>query len=238
MSGFTFNGTSAATYGLVVTNKSVYAAPKKDMQELTVPGRSGNLLIDNKRFENASILYECVTIPVESYTTIAERVRAIKGWLLGSTGYKSLTDNYITGYTRYGYYAGAMDIDEIALQVGKVPIAFSCKPFLYLDAGLATTTMTTPGNITNPEAFASKPYIKITGSGDVTLSIGASSFVFSSIGPSIEIDSEIMNVFRGATSLNYKMTASGFPELAPGVNAISWTGTVTKVEIIPRWCTI
>jgi len=26
-----------------------------------------------------------------------------------------------------------------------------------------------------------------------------------------------------------------FPELVPGINTISWTGTVTQIQIIPNW---
>ena len=34
---------------------------------------------------------------------------------------------------------------------------------------------------------------------------------------------------------NNKAGFDEFPVLEPGDNSISWTGTVTKVEIVPRW---
>ena len=43
------------------------------------------------------------------------------------------------------------------------------------------------------------------------------------------------SVYRGTTLLNSKAGFDEFPVLDPGDNSISWTGAVTKVEIVPRW---
>lgn len=238
VNSFTFNGTASTVYGMYVAEKNSFAAPARDVSELKIPGRSGNLILNNNRIENFIEKYNCYMVPLNAYPDLEKLSRAVKAWLLAGFGYCTLTDTYNPGYFRKAAFSGALDIAETLKQVGKAPITFNCKPFLYLTTGLNTITLTQAGTVTNPELFPSYPYIKITGSGDVTLSIGSASFILTAIGPSIEIDSEIMNVFRGGTSLNGKMTSAGFPVLAPGNNAISWTGTVTKVEIIPRWCTL
>lgn len=236
---FTYNGTASTAYGIHVIDKNVYGGPARDVSEIKIPGRSGNLLINNNRYENILVTYDCYMVPLSGYTTMPTLSRAVKSWLLASSfGYYTLTDTYVPGYFRQASFDGQLDIAEVLLNVGRAKISFNCKPFLYLSTGLNTITLTQAGTVTNPELYPSRPYIKVTGSGNVTLSIGAQSFVLTNIGPNIEIDSDIMNVYRGATSLNSKMTSSGFPVLAPGNNAVSWTGTVTKVEIIPRWCTL
>lgn len=232
----TFNGTASTIYGIYIAEKNAYAAPVRDVTELKIPGRSGNLIVDNDRYENFLLKYDCYLIPLTGYTTMQALSKAIKAWLYAGVNYYTLTDTYNPGYFRKASFANVLDIAEVLINVGKAPISFNCKPFLYLTTGLNTTTLTQTGTINNPEAFPSKPYIKITGSGNVTLSIGSASYVFTAIDTYIEIDSELMNVFKGATSYNSKMTSDGFPVLVPGNNAISWTGTVTKVEIIPRWC--
>jgi phage-related protein len=57
----------------------------------------------------------------------------------------------------------------------------------------------------------------------------------------IEVDSEIMNCYKSisgvVTNQNNKMY-SEFPIIEEGLNNISWTGNVTRVEIIPRWVVI
>ena len=44
-----------------------------------------------------------------------------------------------------------------------------------------------------------------------------------------------MNAYKGDLLQNNKMLTGTFPKLAAGVNDISWTGDVSKIEIIPRW---
>ncbi|MED9991261.1 MAG: hypothetical protein U0J27_03010, partial [Phascolarctobacterium faecium] len=90
--------------------------------------------------------------------------------------------------------------------------------------------------IYNTEGFTATPYIKITGSGGITLYINNRAHTFKDVNEYIEIDGEIMNAYKGDLLQNSKMVTTLFPKLAAGANNISWAGNVTKVEIIPRWC--
>jgi phage-related protein len=48
----------------------------------------------------------------------------------------------------------------------------------------------------------------------------------------ITLDSELMESYKD----NALETFTGeFPILIEGLNSITWTGTVTEVEVIPRW---
>ena len=51
---------------------------------------------------------------------------------------------------------------------------------------------------------------------------------------SITLDSELQESYTGTTSMNSAMSGE-FPILKPGMNAISWSGEVTKVEVKPNW---
>ena len=48
------------------------------------------------------------------------------------------------------------------------------------------------------------------------------------------IDSVLQEAYQGTTLMNDHMNGE-FPVLKPGANAISWTGTVTKVVVRPNW---
>ena len=115
-------------------------------------------------------------------------------------------------------------------------LSFNCKPLKYSFEGQTPVVFTAGGSLYNAEFFPSSPYIKITGSDTVTLTINNASFTFSDIDEYIEIDSEAMNAYKGTVAKNNKMTGAGFPTLAPGKNVIAWTGNVTRLEIVPRWC--
>ena len=46
----------------------------------------------------------------------------------------------------------------------------------------------------------------------------------------------LRRIVSGEYSLDIRDNMEGeFPKLVPGINNISWTGTVTEIEIIPRW---
>ena len=81
--------------------------------------------------------------------------------------------------------------------------------------------------------MAAKPYIKITGSGTVVLTIGSVSTTFV-IDGYIECDSLLDLCYKGAENEGDNMTGE-FPSIPVGSTAMSWTGTVSKIEIIPRW---
>ncbi len=98
--------------------------------------------------------------------------------------------------------------------------------------------MTSSGSITNPENYESQPYIKITGSGTVTLTINSKAYKINSISSYIELDSEFMSAYKGSTLCNNQIAFTEFPLLQPGSNTISWTGSVSRIEIVPRWRTL
>ena len=58
--------------------------------------------------------------------------------------------------------------------------------------------------------------------------------VLLSLNTGIVIDSVLQEAYLGTTLMNEHMTGE-FPVLKPGANAVSWTGTVTKVVVKPNW---
>ncbi|MBR5113191.1 MAG: phage tail family protein, partial [Clostridia bacterium] len=230
METFTFDNTTSSAYGLIISEKNIYSAPARAMEFVSVPGRNGDVIIDQNRFENINVSY---TVGCKD---IKNKAKSIKTWLCKS-GYFRLTDSYQPLYFRMAAFASKLDISELINNVGQANLIFNCKPFMYSFAGQNKTTLTSSGTITNPESYDSQPYIKITGSGSVTLTINSKAYLINSISSYIELDSELMSAYKGSTLCNDKIGFTEFPILTPGSNSISWTGSVTKVEIIPRWRT-
>ena len=231
MNSFTFNGQCSDDFGLHISKKDIYSAPARDQTFVSVPGRNGDVLIDNNRYTNASVSYTA------SCKNIRDKATAIKLWLC-KPGYFPLTDTYQPDYFRYAAFATNLNIDEVLENVGQAKIVFNCKPFRYSNAGQTKYALTSSGTLVNPEGFSSQPYIKITGSGNITLYIGDKSYYITSVSSYIELDCELMSAYKGSTLCNNKISFSEFPELVPGSNTVSWSGSVTKVEIIPRWRTL
>lgn len=231
---FVFNGTVSLDEQLIIQSKNTYTGASRDLTFTSIPGRSGDLLIDNKRYKNVTVKYTVAAL--EGIHDIPEIAHRVKGWLASEVGYLRLTDSYDPNYYRLAAYASQFDLEQELPALGKSTIQFNCKPFRYSIEGTRKMILTDSQTIVNPEFFKANPYIRINGSGDITLTINNNSFLFRGVEEYIEVDSEIMNAFKGSENCNSKMFTPSFPELQKGENAISWTGSVSSIEIIPRWC--
>ena len=88
--------------------------------------------------------------------------------------------------------------------------------------------------MTNPGSVYSEPLMTVYGSGDITLMVGMTVIELTGISGSIILDSVLKEAYKGTTLMNEHMTGD-FPVLKPSMNAISWSGTVTRVVIQPNW---
>ena len=57
MSYFFFNGYYSNEMGLIVEEKSVYNAPRRDFEMISVPGRDGGVVLDQGRYKNVEVSY-------------------------------------------------------------------------------------------------------------------------------------------------------------------------------------
>ena len=232
---FMFKDHSSLEFGLLISEKGSYKGASRDISYTSVPGRSGDLSTDTGRYKNVNIPYK-LTLLNNTEREFVELTHQIKGWLLAEQGYLRLWDSYDKKYFRLGSYSDEVDIEQELRDLGGLSLTFNCKPFKYSFEGQQPVVFTAAGTLYNSEFFPSLPYIKITGSGTVTLTINNNAFVFKGIEEYIEIDSEIMNAYKGTQPQNNKMSGVAFPTLLPGSNVISWVGNIKKLEIVPRWC--
>ena len=241
MTYFTYNGRSSADFGLHIEKKDVFSAPEYDAEFISIPGRSGDIINPNRRFANIKVTYT-VFLARKNVAALASDLRDIKGWLYSEPDrYHELTDSYDAEYFRYGVISGSLDIEEQLSKVGSFTVTFNCKPFKYSFAGQQTVSADASElTITNPTAFESRPYIKLYGSGTVTLNISSggstTSWTISAINEYIEIDSELMNCFKGTMLKNDVVKGAEFPVFKSGICTINCNGDVSRIEVIPRWC--
>lgn len=232
---FEFNGKkSFSDMNLIITETPVITCPERDIEFVSVPGRSGDIINDNGRYKNITISYKVALLA--EYDRLSAYLDRIKAWLYGSTGYFKLSDTYDPLYYRMASVSGAIEVTNRLNAIGTATIQFNCKPFKYRIQN--AVTITAARNLINPEAWESVPYIKIIGSGDITLSINENSYEFSDVDEYIEVDGEIMAAYKGTQLQNDKIHFTDFPTLAPGKNSISFVGNVTEIQISPRWRTL
>ncbi len=156
-----FNGLSSQDFGLMVAEKNSFNGAERDVEFISVPGRSGDLVLDNGRYKNITVSYKLVLINKTPYAfrTLA---RKIKSWLLEKPGYFKLWDSYEPEYFRLAAYSGGADIEHEFEQLGSVTLNFNCKPFLYAFKGQTALDITDKKGlyIYNSESVVAKPEIR------------------------------------------------------------------------------
>lgn len=229
----TFNGVNSLVNGLYVSGSRTFNSAEKDYTKVSVPGRSGDLLIFNNRYKNVEVVYDAIVI--DDY---ANRTEDIRAWLLSANGYCRLEDTYHPNEFRMASFSGPIDFDTVMLEAGATELTFDCKPQRWLKIGEVPIIIeATEQTITNPTLFQAKPLIRVYGAG--VIGIGNSSITVLTAGANyIDIDCDTQNCYEGTNNKNYQVEISKWPILQPGPNTISFEGGITKVQIIPRWWTL
>lgn len=166
--GLTFGGASSKDYGIYITGTGVYNAPERDVEMITIPGRNGDLVLDNGRFSNIEVTYHCGVFG-DSQANFAEAVSEFRNLLCSRLGYMRLTDDYNLNEYRMAVYKNGLDVTADAVRAGEFDITFDCKPQRFLTSGETTITVTSGDEITNPTLFPASPMLMLDGIGDVNI---------------------------------------------------------------------
>lgn len=138
---FTYDGQNSADFGLYIAGDSVYDAPTRDMDMITIPGRNGQLSIDQGRFENITVTYPCF-IWADTQEEFRTKARAIRNWLTPKHSYYRLTDEYNPESFRLGIYKSGLEVDPIFYnRAGRFELSFDCKPQRFLFTGEEVFTL-------------------------------------------------------------------------------------------------
>lgn len=231
---FTFDNESSEDFGLYTAGSGAYNSPERISEVISVPGRNGDIIIDGGKFSNVDVVFTVV-----AKDNFKQQALDTKAWLLSKFGYKRLEDSFNPDYYRRGKFTGNIEwtIGEL-LRYGSADLKFNCKPQLYLKAGETPVAFTAAGTITNPTRFDSSPLIRVNGTGSGTVTIGNQIITLTGISEYIDIDSVLMDCYKGTLNQNNLVSLSEFPKLKPGPTGISFTGDITSVEITGRWWTL
>ena len=232
---FTYKGKSSRDFCLKIKEINNLSSPSRALDIHQVLGRNGDLIVDNGNYNNFTLEITCFIDGRPDKNgkekSLEELASELKAWLQTDFSYSPLAID--DGEFFYeAYLSNSLDISELFTNFAEVLLTFNCKPLKKKEAEIITITdqLQTIRN----EYMDSEPYMKIYGSGDIIISINNRPLKFKNVENYIEVDTELMNCFKGETNQNNRMY-SDFPILTTGENVFSWVGNVTKIEIEPRW---
>ena len=225
----TWNGVTSDSIGVIVERIPNRYIPARRFSPQAVAGRNGNLLLVDKTFPNVEQEYE-VYLSAET-PGLPSVARACAEWLMAPDGYAELKDSYDTSVYREAYIMGGFDIENILNQFGRCTITFSCKPQKFMLSGTGWHSFVNGGTITNPTPFDARPFIRVSGVGEIV--INGKSIIIQDTVSNFLIDCETME----ATD-NSKIYCMDFPVLSGGENTVTCSSTITALSMVPRWWTL
>lgn len=229
---FVFNGKSSMEFGVYISGDGTFSAPERDQEAIQVPGRTGDLLYDNKRYRNTTFSYKCGIV-----RNFEENFAAFRSFMLSQKGYQRLEDSYHRDEFVLAYVSDELNPEMIAdLKAGQFVLTFTRKPQRFLKSGERAVTVSS-GTFLNPTSFDASPLILCEGAG--TLTINDTVITITGDQEYTYLDCDLQDAYYGSTNLNPYVTVSGyeFPKLEPGSNTISISG-LTSVKITPRWWSV
>ena len=232
-----FDGKSLADFGVHVSGDGVFSSPERDYDVVSVPGRNGDLYLDNGRYKNMQVTYHAFVAD-----DFRKNMQGLRGFLLSRNGYKKIEDSYHPDEYRLGVYKGPLDFEALFLKAAEFDLTFDCKPQRFLKIGdqeiIYESTESIGHGLRNPTYFESKPLIRVYGNGQV--GVGSALFTVQNNSTYIDIDCDTMNIYNGATdkSQNVALNSGRFPTLAPGSNGVIIPSGVSRIMVWPRWWTL
>lgn len=224
-----YDNKSLADFGLYISGHGTFNAPARKVSYVSVPGRNGNLTLDEGCYENTEVTY--VSFIPEGMKL---NTQGLRNFLMQKAGYRRLEDTYHPDEYRLGRYVQGLEVEPSEKHVAATfPLVFDCKPQRYLKDGEHAIEVSTGAVLHNPEDMIALPLIRVYGAG--SFNINGYAGTVSSGAAYTDIDCETQEAYMGTTSRNSALSlTSGFPKLTPGDNSITFS-SFTKVEITPRW---
>lgn len=233
--------------GAYVWGEGQYSAPTRSVDFIEVPGRNGDLLIDNGNYTNTKAVYRVIITK-----NVMENVDRLKYLLYSQKGYRKLYDSDLKGFYRMACFCGGFDLSSV--QGGVVYIEFDCKPYKYDINGeipLVFDAYENQGRISlfNPYFETAHPLIKLYGDGSSgTISWGNKREIqITDRGEGhIVIDTDALDAYsfeikgdESSKKVNRNKDVSELELYLPaGYTEVEVDSGWHTIEIVPRWVTI
>lgn len=163
MGNLIFNGISTEDLGLIIQAPPKYTFPAKDLSTSHVPGRNGDIILDNYCYSNVDRTYPIASV-FRPGTDFAANSEQILKWLTEPSGYCRLEDTYDPTVYRLAMFSSNGSLTNIYDEATTIDVTFNCKPQRFLKLGEEKVDYHgTDITIRNPTVETALPLITING---------------------------------------------------------------------------
>lgn len=230
---FFLNGTNAKTVGILLQKPIEFSAPEPIVETVHIAGRNGDLVFETDAYANVKGEASCFAL--NGTNVVAEMGKINKFLSVAANSYQRLETSDDATHFRMARVSNLARLEQRMRRLNPFEITFDCKPQRFLKSGETATTFTAAGTMQNDYGFSATPFITVYGSGEGKLYVGSYTVSILDMTEKLYLDCENENAFNDNGNQNLNVNAPEFPKLVSGTNNISFSGGITKVEIIPRW---
>lgn len=162
-----FDDINTLDKGVYISGVGAYNAPERDVELISIPGRNGDFILDNKRFKNIEVTYKAGIKGVDQYE-FRNKFQQFRTLMASKRGYKRLTDEYNPNEYRIASFVDAIEAEAVD-RAAEFEIIFNCKPQRFLMSGEAAISVADGDRIFNPTPFDASPMIMVEGYGILTV---------------------------------------------------------------------
>lgn len=211
-----FDDINSLDYGIYITGEAVYNSPERDVEVVSVPGRNGDILIDNGRYNNIEVTYRAGCFGANQ-DEFAQKIKAFRAVLASKKGYQRITDTYNPNEYRMGTFIKSIEVSKESYdRVGEFDIIFDCKPQRFLTSGETEISVARNANINNPTLFDAKPMVMVHGYGKLAIGSYEINLDGGLIGTVTVVDGTRRSDYLSGTSYTWSVDYSNY---ADSVNA-------------------
>lgn len=231
----TYNGVKSSELGLRLLDEISFESPEKDVELINIDGVHGSKIRSKKRLNVISKTY-----PFKMYDSTADIQEIVtklnNAYLNQKDEWHDFLISWDSDYLYKAFCYESFSIEGSLKARKKCVINFKLHPIKFRKDGLSRINLSRGQVLVNPERRESKPFIKLIGTGDCTLTINSQIFRLKGVSGHINIDCEAQSAHWDNREPQYdKVFTYPFPKLETGRNIINWDNSAFRVEIIPRW---
>ena len=119
---FTINSKTNKDFNFKVKSSNHLTRPRRKMEFISIPGRTGDLIIDEGARENFNLVIEGYIDTRES-DNLVELCNSLDLWLNSTTGYQNIV--FDDGTALKGVLVSDIDIKEVVKNFGELSLEFS-----------------------------------------------------------------------------------------------------------------
>ena len=131
MNELTYGNKNLSDFGAYYDSHSAFGSPERDVELVEVAGKNGALIIDNDRYRNIELTFNCYI-----HRGFLGSYRSLMAYLQSLKGYNRLEISQEPNHFRMASFnMGSQPTPNQFHKSGQFPVVFNCKPQRFLKSG-------------------------------------------------------------------------------------------------------